>query len=81
MSRSASGFFCCCAAGGLLFRQANVVAANPGVNAVAYLRPASGLVWLGLFGMVAVANLAYLAAGTGLVVSANGLIFFRGRWG
>lgn len=69
------------AAGGLLFRQANIVAANPGVNAVAYLRPALSLVWLGVFGMVAVASLAYLSVGTGLVVLANGLIFWRGRRG
>ena len=70
------------AGGAICLRKGNLIAGNPGINAVAYGTPLVGLAWLILFSQVAVARFDYLALGAGAIVAANVLISFESeiRW-
>ena len=57
--------------GNFLFRKANLVTDNLGVNGLGYLTPVLSLGALALFGLVGVASPGYLVAGTVVIVGAN----------
>ena len=79
------------AAGGLLssgladvmFRAANTISDNLGVNAISYTTPLFALGWLSLFSTVEVARPDFLIIGAMIVVMSNLLINFEAeiRWG
>ncbi len=59
------------AAGGVLFRIANTLTDNLGVNALGYVTPAASLVWLAFFLGIGVARVDFLIVGTAAIVAAN----------
>ena len=68
--------------GDVLFRVANSLTSNLGVNAISYTTPVFALVWLALFSQVEIAFVDYLVMGTILIITANLLINFDAevRW-
>ena len=63
---------------GILWRWANVLSLDPGINALAYLRPVFSLLWLAPFGLVLVSRTDYLVLGTVLIILANLLLHLGG---
>ena len=69
----------CAGPGSLLFRGANLLSANPGVNLLGYLTPVLAAVWLFLLWDVGVARVDYLVLGLAAVVIANLLVNMPGN--
>ena len=67
----------------VLFRAANTIGDNLGVNAISYTTPLFALGWLALFATVEVAKPDYLIMGAMIVVMSNLLINFEAEisWG
>ena len=68
--------------GTILFRKANLLTDNLGINVIAYAAPVLSLVWLSAFGLIGVARLDWLLWGGALILGANllvGLGFRRPR--
>ncbi len=67
----------------VLFRAANTIGDNLGVNAISYTTPLFALGWLSLFSTVEVAKPDFLIIGAMIVVMSNLLINFEAeiRWG
>ena len=67
--------------GRILFRKANLIMDNLGINALAYASPVLSLVWLAVMGEIQVARLDLLLVGMGLILGANLFIHIPvGRW-
>ena len=66
--------------GNFLFRKANLITDNLGVNSLCYLTPVLSLGALALFGLVGVASPVYLVAGGLVVVGANLGFVVLERW-
>jgi len=61
----------------ILFRKANSITDNLGVNAIAYSTPVAGLAWLVAFGRVGDVSIDLLTIGAVALISANLLINFE----
>ena len=61
----------------IVWRRANLITSNLGINALSYLVPILSLLWLALFLEIAVANVSFLIIGTAAIASANLLINFE----
>lgn len=61
----------------IIWRKANLLAHNLGINAIAYLTPILALFWLLLASKVNVPRVDYLVIGTAAIVAANLLINFE----
>lgn len=62
----------------IIWRKANLITLNLGVNAIAYLSPIIAVIWLFAFSFVSDVRIEFLIIGMLMIVSANVLInFFR----
>ena len=61
----------------LLWRHANLITDNLGINAISYATPILSLFWLFLFSQAEVARVDYLIIGAAAIIAANLLINFK----
>ena len=59
------------AVGMVIWRRANLIASNLGINVMGYLTPALALIWLFAFSQVGEVHVGLLLSGVGVIIAAN----------